>query len=120
MLVEQPLRADPTENIRFDRKIHSILFFSSEPNGSADCIDFAAKTRAKVCPGASNQFAAAVDRQRGRLKFSSHDPSLMSVFTPFSAIDPSQIASSGAKPNRAEFFQTKTETHLRTDLLLRC
>jgi hypothetical protein len=33
----------------------------------------------------------------------------MSVFTPVSAIDPSLIASSGAKPSRAEFFQTKTE-----------
>ena len=53
---------------------------------------------------------AAVDRQRGRrLKFSSHDPSVMSVSTPVSAIDPSLIASSGAKPSRAEFFQTKTE-----------
>jgi hypothetical protein len=52
----------------------------------------------------------AVDRQRGwRLKVSSHDPSVMSVSTPFSAIDPSLIASSGAKPSRAEFCQTKTE-----------
>jgi len=33
----------------------------------------------------------------------------MSVSTPFSAIDPSLIASSGAKPSRAEFFHTKTE-----------
>ena len=49
---------------------------------------------------------AAVDRQRSRrLKFSSHDPFVI----PVSAIDPSLIASSGAKPSRAEFFQTKTE-----------
>jgi hypothetical protein len=33
----------------------------------------------------------------------------MSVSALFSAIDPSLIASSGAKPSRAEFFQTKTE-----------
>ncbi|MGB3743982.1 MAG: hypothetical protein WBD11_05540, partial [Xanthobacteraceae bacterium] len=52
---------------------------------------------------------AAVDRQRGRLKFSSHDPSVMSVSTLFSAIDPPLIASSGARPSRAEFFHTKTE-----------
>jgi hypothetical protein len=59
---------------------------------------------------ASWMVGAAVDRQRGRrLKFSSHDPSVMSVSTPVSAIDPSLIASSGAKPSRAEFFQTKTE-----------
>jgi len=48
-----------------------------------------------------------VERQRGGLKFSNHDPSVMSVSTLFSAIDPSLIAS--AKPSRAEFFQTKTE-----------
>jgi len=33
----------------------------------------------------------------------------MSVSTLSSAIDPSLIASWGAKPSRAEFFQTKTD-----------
>jgi len=51
----------------------------------------------------------AINVHEALSKARQHDPSVMSVSTPFSAIDPSLITNSGAKPSRAEFFQTKTE-----------
>jgi hypothetical protein len=92
---------------RFDGKIQGIHFLLQLAQRFCGLHQFCCKNSAgsvsRVQPT-----GAAVDRQRGRrLKFSSHDPSAVSVSTPVSAIDPSLIASSGAKPSRAGFFQTR-------------